>query len=651
MNSRKYSKSEKRKIRNQILFVQWFFFLLFSVMSIYVCIYAGTHEKELFNNDYNGRQEKMLAENVRGKIFASDGQVLAETVTGSDGKESRSYPFDKLFSHVVGYSAEGGSGLEKAENYDLVHSNLSLNEKAEADKKGAKYAGNDVYTTLDPELQQAASDALGVYQGAIIVTEPKTGKILAMVSKPDFDPNTIEADWNSYLTEDDGKGTLLNRVTQGKYPPGSTFKILDTIEYLKENPDTWQSYSYTCNGSLTVGNDMIHCFHWEQHGLQDYEKSFANSCNCSFANIGMSLNRDSFVQTLHDMMFDGELPYPYEYSQSTFSLDSTTSNKEVMQLAIGQGQTTMSPLHMNLITQAVANGGILMNPILVDSVKTGTGTVITQNSASQYKQLFDSSIADDLKKFMRAVVTEGTASKLSTAQYEAAGKTGSAEFDTSDSSQSHAWFTGFAPYDDPKVCVTVIIEGAGSGGDYAVPIARRVFDKYFNVTSDPSDYETGDSLSYLKNQSTTGSTEASSQDASTAESAGDSSTGGTSAATLPNLENVVVDPETGDLLDTTTGTLYDPTTGAVVGQKNAASNGGTSSAAANGGTSAAATGTAGTTPAASQGTAGTTPAAGTAPAAGTQTGTATGTQDAQTAAQPAQTQTDANTQAADGTQQ
>jgi membrane peptidoglycan carboxypeptidase len=285
----------------------------------------------------------------------------------------------------------------------------------------------------------------------------------------------------------------------------------------------------------------------------------------------MSLNRDSFVQTLHDLMFDGELPYPYEYSQSTFSLDANTSNKEVMQLAIGQGQTTMSPLHMNLITQAVANGGILMNPILVDSVKTGTGTVITQNSASQYKQLFDSTIADDLKKFMRAVVTEGTASKLSTAQYEAAGKTGSAEFDTSDSSQSHAWFTGFAPYDDPKVCVTVIIEGAGSGGDYAVPIARRVFDKFFNVTSDPSDYETGDSLSYLKNQSTTGSTEASSQDASTAESAGDSSTGGTSAAAVPNLENVIVDPETGDLLDTTTGTLYDPTTGAVVGQKNAAS--------------------------------------------------------------------------------
>ncbi|MCI2048447.1 MAG: penicillin-binding protein 2 [Lachnospiraceae bacterium] len=606
-------------MRTQILIVQWIFLLLFTFMITYICVYAGTHEKELFNNDYNGRQEKMLAENVRGKIYSSDGKVLAETVTGSDGKDVRSYPFKNVFCHVVGYSEEGGSGIEKDENYDLVHSNLSLAEKATADKTGSRYAGNDVYTTLDTNLQQAASDALGAYRGAIIVSDPKTGKILAMVSKPDFDPNNIVADWDSYLNEKDGTGTLLNRVTQGKYPPGSTFKILDTIEYLKENPTTWQNYNFTCTGSFTKDNEMIHCFHWEQHSWEDYKMSFANSCNCSFANIGLSLNRSEFSTTLKSLMFDGDLPYPYDYSKSSFTLDDSTTTKEVMQLAIGQGQTSMSPLHMNLITQAVANGGMLMQPILVDSVKTGTGTVITQSAVKQYKQLFDSSIASSLTEFMRAVVTQGTASKLSTASYEAAGKTGSAEFDSSDSSQSHAWFTGFAPASDPKVCITVIIEGAGSGGDYAVPIARRVLDKYFGVTSSAADYETGSSINYSYNsvQQSTDSTsdetagDGASADATTEQAAGDGSSAAASTA-LPDLSNVVTDPETGDLLDTTTGTLYDPQTGAVVGQKD------TSTAAA--------------------------------PADNTQGTDGTQTEGAQTQTQGTQDQNTVQTQGADGTQ-
>ena len=150
-----------------------------------------------------------------------------------------------------------------------------------------------------------------------------------------------------------------------------------------------------------------------------------------------------------------------------------------MQIAIGQGTTSMSPLHMNLITQSVANDGVLMKPRLVESTKTASGTVLDSNRVTEYATLMDESTASTMKTLMQDVVEEGTASKLKGYSYTAAGKTGSAEYDQNDESQSHAWFTGFAPVDDPQYCITVIIEGAGSGGDYAVPIARRVFDACF----------------------------------------------------------------------------------------------------------------------------------------------------------------------------
>lgn len=471
---------EKRRMRRDIVFVQWFFILLFLAMGIFLCTYSFRYKRELFDNSYNSREEKMLAKNIRGKIFSSDGQVLAQSIQDeSTGKQVRQYPYGNLFAQSVGYAVEGGSGIELAYNYDLVNSDLSLQEKAEADSKGELYQGNAVYSTLDTRLQKAASDALGSHKGAVIVSDPKTGAILAMVSKPDFDPETVEENWQRYLAEDPTVGRLLNRVTQGYYPPGSTFKIIDTIEYLKEHPDDWQNYSYTCTGDFIVDMEKIHCFHYEVHGQENLLQSFANSCNCSFANLGLSLDRSSWSATMKTLMFDEELPYDLPYVKSHVSLDSATSTKEVMQLSIGQGETAMSPLHMNMITNAVADNGTLMKPRLVSSVKTASGTSLKQQKAEQVGQMIDSQSAAEIRKMMRAVVTEGTASKLADASYEAAGKTGSAEYDANDESKSHAWFTGMAPVDDPKITVTVIVEGAGSGGDAAVPVAKEVFDAYF----------------------------------------------------------------------------------------------------------------------------------------------------------------------------
>ncbi len=448
-------------------------------MMTYTCHYAITHQQELINNSYNGRQEIFAAQNTRGSIFAAGGQVLAETQTDADGNERRVYPYDNLFAHAVGYATNGRFGVEAAANYYLINSNARLSDKVASDVAGSKYPGDSVVTTLDVGLQEVAAKSLGVYKGAIIVSEPSTGKILAMVSKPDFNPNEIDALWDG-LIQDKESTVLLNRVTQGLYPPGSTFKIVTALEYIRENPDSYGQYSYQCNGRYSSGQDTINCYHGSVHGHEDFTRSFAKSCNASFANIGMKLDRTRWGQTLDGLLFNQELPVSFAYNRSKLVVNADTSDSDILQASIGQGTTQITPLHLNMITCAIANGGTVMKPYLVDHVKNNEGTVIKQFSPDSYKELLTQTEAAALTELMTAVVESGTGTKLAGLTYTAAGKTGSAEYNNV-KTDSHAWFTGFAPAQEPEVCVTIIIEGAGSGGDYAVPIAKRIFDEYFGV--------------------------------------------------------------------------------------------------------------------------------------------------------------------------
>ena len=448
-------------------------------MMTYTCHYAITHQQELINNSYNGRQEIFAAQNTRGSIFAAGGQVLAETQTDADGNERRVYPYDNLFAHAVGYATNGRFGVEAAANYYLINSNAKLSDKVASDVAGSKYPGDSVVTTLDVGLQEVAAKSLGVYKGAIIVSEPSTGRILAMVSKPDFNPNEIDTLWDG-LIQDKESTVLLNRVTQGLYPPGSTFKIVTALEYIRENPDSYGQYSYQCNGRYSSGQDTINCYHGSVHGHEDFTRSFAKSCNASFANIGMTLDRTRWGQTLDGLLFNQELPVSFAYNKSKLVVNADTSDSDILQASIGQGTTQITPLHLNMITCAIANGGTVMKPYLVDHVKNNEGTVIKQFSPDSYKELLTQTEAAVLTELMTAVVESGTGTKLAGLTYTAAGKTGSAEFNNV-KTDSHAWFTGFAPAQEPEGCVTIIIEGAGSGGDYAVPIAKRIFDEYFGV--------------------------------------------------------------------------------------------------------------------------------------------------------------------------
>lgn len=384
-----------------------------------------------------------------------------------------------MFAHIVGYSGKGKTGLENLANYYLINTSATVSEQAGNLASGEKNPGNNLYTTLDARLQEAAYKAMGIYKGAIVVMEPDTGKILAMVSKPDFNPNEIAKIWDE-INADTESSSLLNRAAQGVYPPGSTFKIVTALEYIRENPGTWQNYSYQCNGSYTHGENTIRCFHGSRHGQVSFERSFAKSCNASFANIGMSLDRQSFVSTMQDLLFNQELPVDIPYSQSHIQLSADSGDEDLIQTVIGQGKTQITPLHLCMITSAIANDGVLMRPYEMERIESADGRIIKQFEAQQYRRLMTFEEASVLRQLMTDVVEEGTASRLSGLAYTAAGKTGSAEFN-SNKADSHAWFTGFAPADNPEIAVTVIIEGIGSGGDYAVPIAKRIFDAYFNA--------------------------------------------------------------------------------------------------------------------------------------------------------------------------
>lgn len=447
----------------------------------YIVYFNVVEAKDIINSSYNARQDNFAERVVRGAITDRNGYVLAETQVAEDGTETRYYPYGSLFAHVVGYSNSelGKTGLESAENFSLLTSNAFFIEKFKNELQDQKNIGDTLVTTLDANLQQTAASAMGGNKGAVVIMEASTGKILTMYSNPGYDPNYVLSNWST-LNTDEINSPLLNRATQGSYAPGSTFKIVTALEYIRENSD-YSNYAYDCTGQITLDDTTIRCYNSTVHGYQDLRSSLANSCNASFANIGLLLNKKSYKDTAEDLLFNKSLPCPLGYKKSSFAVTSETSNAEVMMTAMGQGNTTVSPYHMALITAAVANGGTLMEPYLVEKITNYTGTEISKNVPKSYKKLMSSKEASQLKEYMQAVVTEGTASLFNGGSYTIGGKTGTAEYSMSDGEKTHSWFIGFTNVDNPELVISVIIEGYdGQNGAKAVPIAKQILDYYYS---------------------------------------------------------------------------------------------------------------------------------------------------------------------------
>lgn len=477
-SSKKQSGVKKEnKPNREFAAITYIFLGIFLLMMGYFVYFQVFRSEDVINSPYNKRQDTFAEHVVRGEIISADGKTLAQTLVNEDGSESRYYSYGAMFAHAVGYDVNGKAGIESFANFNLLRSHAFFMEQILNGIQDEKNPGDNVITTLDYELQKAAYDALGDSDGAVIVMEPSTGKILAMVSKPDFNPNTIAQDWDSIVSDEDNS-MLLNRVTQGLYPPGSTFKIFTTLEYIREHPE-YASYSYECTGSITEEDMDIHCAGRSVHGQEDLITSFANSCNTSYANIGRTLDRDSFKKLCDSLLFNADIPIAYPYKKSSFVLNKESSNVMAMQTAIGQGETLVTPLHMALVTCALANDGMLMKPYVIDRTENYKGVAVKTYEPSAYGVIINSAECAVLKEYMERVVTEGTASKLSGQTYTAAGKTGSAEY-SNDKNSTHAWFTGYASTEEKgAIAVTVIVEGGGSGRKVAVPVAKAVFDTYF----------------------------------------------------------------------------------------------------------------------------------------------------------------------------
>ena len=467
--------AKRKKARNrEYSFVSWFFVLIFMSLIGYVIYFNAVKSEDFINSPYNTRQDTFSDRVVRGNIESSDGEVLARTNVYDDGSEERVYPYENVFAHVVGYDSNGKSGLESEANFQLLTSHQFFLDQMKNEFRDRKNTGDTVVSTLDAGLQVTAYNALGDRRGAVVALEPSTGKILVQVSKPDFDPNTIAENWD-WLVSDENNSSLLDRATNGAYPPGSTFKVVMALDYFRTK-GSFEGYSYLCQGSITLDDHTISCYNGTVHGQEDFYSAFASSCNCAFADMGSSIGASSMRKTAEDLLFNKKLPLS-SYKKSSFTLDKDSPVPLIMQTAIGQGNTLVSPMHMALITSAVANGGILMKPYLINQVKSVDGEVVKTTQPEVYKKLMTTNEANLLGKLMKNVVEYGTASALSGRGYTAAGKTGSAEFDENGS--SHSWFIGYSNVDHPDLAVAVIVENGGTGSQAAVPIAGEIFDTYY----------------------------------------------------------------------------------------------------------------------------------------------------------------------------
>ncbi|MCR4695030.1 MAG: penicillin-binding protein 2 [Pseudobutyrivibrio sp.] len=473
-------KTSRLSKRKEIYIVASIFVLVFVVMIVFFAKFINEDARDFVYNQYNSRFSVFSDDYVRGTIYSSDKKPLATTKLDEDKKEYRDYPYERLFSHAIGYTGHGMTGLEAYYSFDLLKSHNDLQDQIDSSLSGKKILGDNIYTTLNVETQKAAYEGLGLYDGAVIAIEPDTGKVIAMVSKPDFDPNSIDVYWDNITGKDSSKSALLNRATMGNYPPGSTFKIVSTLAYLRDNNGD-DSFSYNCNGEFPVDDYTIHCSSKEKHGKEDLKEAFSNSCNSAFAKIGVDLDRDVFMKTAQSLMFNENLPTQIgQTSIPEFNIDSKTSDKLLAQTAIGQGQTVVSPLYMCMLVSAIANDGVLMEPYMVDKIVSADGQYIDENLPSQYRRIMTVKEANTLSDYMESVVQEGTARKVDFKGLKVYGKTGTAEY-SDDKEMAHSWFVGYATDDNGKeLAVAVIMEGAGYGSKFAAPLAAKVFDAYFN---------------------------------------------------------------------------------------------------------------------------------------------------------------------------
>jgi penicillin-binding protein A len=433
----------------------------------------------------------------RGLIYAANGKTIFATnrkkrVQGRTWYLRR-YPTEGLVAQTVGYSTieRSRTGLEKSLNDYLTGSNANLRtlfDRTVDTLKGVTRQGNDVVTTADVTAQRTAMEALAGKCGAAVALDPRDGRVLAIASTPTYDPNLAEKKFAQIL-KIKGPCTpaspLVNRVTNDLFIPGSTFKVVTATAALDSGRFTTQS-TFDDPGFCTEYGKRVSNYAdqdgAEVFGRVDFPTAMEHSINSVFCNIGKAIGPGLVLDYAKRYGFyeDPPLETPSEERlrsglyQGAKLFDPTEPNQvDPGRLAFGQERLLVTPLQMAMVVAAIANGGILMKPHVVDRIVNPDGNVVTRTSPEQYREVMKAGTAADLTAMMRLVVESGTGTAAQIPGVPVAGKTGTAE--TGRQGQNDTWFIAFAPADRPRVAVAVALHNqSGTGGSTAAPIAKAL---------------------------------------------------------------------------------------------------------------------------------------------------------------------------------
>ncbi len=425
----------------------------------------------------------------RGQILVGGVPIARSIPVDTQFKFLRTYSDGELYAPVVGYYTlnQGNAGIESALNSVLTgQANSQAFEQLVALVTGTTPEGASVALTIDPALQQVAWDALGDRRGAVVALDPSTGRILAMVSKPSFDPNPLASHQSSVvldaynvLNEDPAK-PLANRAIAGdQYFPGSVFKVLMMAAALDSGRYSAESeFPNPAELALPLSTDTIKNSGGRLCGGEEtvtLEEAFRLSCNIPYAELGLELGENTIGSLADAFGFGATLEIPLRVTPSSFPRGMDQA--QLMLASFGQYDVRVTPLQVAMVSAAIANNGEVMRPNLIDSIIAPNLRVLQSFEPTVYSSPVSPSTAQELTRLMVGNVSQGVASNAAIVGIDVAGKTGTAETGL-DTGRSF-WFTGFAPAETPEVVVAVVVEGdrsEGSANSVAAPIARKVME-------------------------------------------------------------------------------------------------------------------------------------------------------------------------------
>ena len=450
--------------------------LLFALMIAYFCYSVYFYGGRWVSNPHNPRISSRKQQVIMGTLSDRDGTVLAYTDESGQRRYNASQATRLAVSQVVGDS--GGKASTGAETFHaqyMLGFRSSVFERVMDAVTGTPQRGDDIRLTISERLSRYISEQFPEgKRGAVVVLNYRTGEILAMVSMPQFDPTDVET-----ALSDEAAGALINRCTQGLYPPGSTFKIVTMASALENLPDL-SDFAFDCTGYYPVGSYSV--TEKSAHGVQTLSDAFAHSCNTTFAALSQELGYKMLGETAERLGFNENFLFSdLIVYNSSYPIDDL-SPEDLAWSAIGQGRVLATPMHMALIASAVANGGLLREPRLLAGITTAQGGARALPKAAADRRVLSQEVAARLEREMIRAVKSGTGTRAALDDgYVVAGKTGSAEASDDKSIEAHAWFVGYVTNENAPYAVCVLVENGGSGGGVAAPLARKTLKKAISL--------------------------------------------------------------------------------------------------------------------------------------------------------------------------